>query len=303
MVRWWAPGVVCGAVAGALAVLLTAGWYAFEDSGCGSPAAKFACLGESLLAAAAAVALGPPAVWLAYRSAGVRRPLLSVVVAAAVAYCLLALPVLVQHVGVLAGRQSDLSARVPAWLVGLVVGPAVLGGGLALQGPRRRRRGAAAAVALALLASSTLLLAAPVERAGEALTLAEARVPLLLPVGWQPYGPHVGPSGELRYDAVPVGWPGYGFEGLDVTISSRGDATPADTCGFRRCARDGDITYELPEQDGTGVQAWRVVGDHVVTVRSYGDPAHLPALDPVTALRAMSPVDADEWLDRRLTDR
>lgn len=296
------PGVVCGAVAGLVAMLLTAGWYGFEDGGCGSPTAKFACLVESLVAAAAAVVLAPVAVGLGYRAAGVRRPLPSVLVAGAVAFCLLALPVLLQHVSVLAGTPADPTSRVPASGVGLLSGLAVLGGGLALQGPRRRWRGAAAVVALTLLAGATLLLEAPADRAGQALRLDRARVPLLLPDGWQPYRVHVGPAGELRYDAVPVGWPGYGFEGLDVSISRRADAQE-DTCGFRRCATAGDITYEVPEEQDSGVQAWRVVGGHEVSARASGHADHLPALDPVAALRGMRTVTAEEWLQRRFTDR
>ncbi len=152
--------------------------------------------------------------------------------------------------------------------------------------------------------ASAAALQAPAERADERLELQSATVPLLLPAQpWQQYGPNAGPDGDLRYDAVPAGWDGYGFEGASVTVSVRTEDF-GDTCSFRACAdADADVRYELPDpQDAySGTTAWRLVDGHLVTVQTYGDMA--PDVQPVAFLQGMTEVSVEEFLDRRFTDR
>lgn len=300
--RWWLPGVVVAAGTTVVGWAVTTGWYAFADAGCGSPGAKFACLVESLVAVAVAVVVGPVLLWLAYRAAGARRPVLSTLLAGAVAFVLQAAPVLVGAVADLVGVPGGwgTSGRYPPLLVAVLLGLAALAGGFALQGPRRRWRAAVAGAALALLCVAAVSLQGPAERARTDARLAEATVPLLLPSAqWQPYGPYVGADGSLTYDAVPVGWPGYGFEGVRVSISGR-TADLGDTCGFRSCADSGGVRYETADA-GSGTKAWRLVDGHLVTVQSYGDDG--PLLDPVEFLGGIAPVDRETFLDRRFTDR
>lgn len=301
--RWWLPGAV---VAGGTAVVGwvgTTAWYAFEDAGCGSPGAKFVCLGETILAAGVALVLGPVLLGLAYRAAGVRRPLPSVVLAVLLAWVLGALPVLLDSVADQAGVSDAVPERYPPSLVAAILFLASAGGALAWQGPRRALRAAVGAVSLLLLCAATLALESPADRARDGSRLAEATVPLLLPSqGWQPHGPYVREDGSLAYDAVPVGWPGYGFEGVRVHVR-HGTGDFGSTCGFRVCADSGDVRYEVPDpaESGSGTQAWRVVDGHLVSVQTYGDGG--PTLDPVAFLRGMAPVDRSTFLDRRFTDR
>lgn len=308
--RWWLPGVVVAAGTAVVGWLATTAWYAFEDGGCGSPGAKFVCLGETLLAAGGALVLGPVLLGLAYRAVGVRRPVLSALLAVVLAFLLQALPVLVDAVADLAGARDATPGRYPPLLVAAVLALAALGGGLAWQGPRRALRACAAGVALVLLCVATVALQAPAERARDEARLVAATVPLLLPPEqWQPYGPYVADDGSLSYDAVPVGWAGYGFEGVHVSVSratgdfSRATGDFGSTCAFRACADSGDVRYEVadPRDAGSGTQAWRLVDGHLVTVQTYGDGG--PALDPVAFLGAMTTVDRETFLDRRFTDR
>lgn len=303
--RWWTPGAVVAAGAVVVVWLATAGWYGFEDGDCGKPGAKFACLVESLVAAGLVLLLGPLLLWWAYRAAGVRRALLSTVVAAAVLLALGVLPVLVEHAAVVAGVADvrGTSGRYPAALVAVVAGLAVLGGGLVFHGPYRRRRAGVAAVALVAAIASAAALQAPAERADERLELQTARVPLLLPAQpWQQYSPNAGPDGDLRYDAVPAGWDGYGFEGASVTVSGRTEDF-GDTCSFRACADAGDVRYELldPLDAYSGTTAWRLVDGFLVTVQTHGDMA--PDVEPVAFLQGMAEVSVKEFIDRRFTDR
>ena len=298
--RWWLPGASVALGAALVGGSVTEAWYAYEAAGCSDPGAKFECLGETLVGGAAAAVLGPLLLWIAYRRAGVRRALLGVLVAGAVAFCLLALVELVVQVGVLLGRErtyDDPSG--PA--VGGFLGLAVLAGGLAFAGPRRVVRAVVAALTLAALVGTVLALQAPVAREATRLELERAEVPLLVADGWQPYGSNVDEAGDVSYDVVPVGWPGYGFEGVSIAVRRSTD-TFADTCSFRACATEGDITYELPEEGG-GRTAWQVVDGVLVTAQTYGNPTDVPALDPVDALRGMTEVGVEEWAARTFTDR
>lgn len=291
--RWWLPGTTVALGAALLGGLLTEAWYAFEAADCGNPGATFACLGESLLAGAAVLVLGPLALWSAYRRAGVRRAWTGVLVAAAVAFCLLALVELVAQVGVLSGRERTFEG--PSGLVvGGVLGLAVLGGGLVSAGPRRRLRAVAAALALGALVGTVLLLQEPVERAATRLELARAQVPLLVPAGWQISSPYVGGSGDLSYDAVPGGWDGDGFAGVDVDVTSPGRAL--DSCSYVACRDDGDVRLEVPDGDTTTRTAWRVVDGVVVTARTYSD--RNPEVDLADLLRSLEPTTIDEVVDR-----
>lgn len=297
--RWWLPGTAAAVTAAVVGWLGTEAGSAFVAAGCGERGAKFECLGAGLLAMAAAPVLGPLLLWLLYRTAGVRRPLLSVPVAAAVGACLLAVPELVLEVRLLGGVEPGYEP-VSAPLVGVLLGLAVLGGGLSLQGPRRGRRAVAAVVALGLLVAATLLLAGPSQRALTTLRLERATVPLLLPAeDWQLSSPYVDDQGDLSYYAVPVGWRGEGFEGADVDVESD-PARFGETCGFRACVDRGDVRVEVLEPgDPGGPTAWRLMDGALVTVSSYDDE---PAVDPVAFLNGMSAVTVQELVDRQLID-
>jgi len=297
--RWWLPGTVAALVAALVGWLVVVAGTAFVAAGCGERGAKFECLGAGLLAVAIAPVLLPLLLWLLYRTVGVRRPVLAVPVTAVVGLCLLAAPELVTEVRLLGGTERG-SEPPPASTVGMLIGLAVLGGGLALQGPRRIVRAVAGAVALALLAGSTLALADPAERSATVLRLEGATVPLLLPDdGWQPASVYVDDDGNLSYYAVPVGWEGLGFEGLDVDVSQdRGRF--GETCGFRTCTDEGDVRMEVlePGEPG-GPTAWRVVDEVLVTVTTDDDG---PAVEPVAFLRGMAPVTVEEAVRREHRD-
>ena len=293
--RWWLPGTVAAVVTAVAGWLGTEAGAAFTAAGCGERGAKFECLGAGLLFMAVAPVAGPLLLWLLYHLSGVRRSLLGVPVAAVVALCLVAAPELVRQVRLLGGVHPGEEVA-PAPFVGVLLGLAVLGGGLALQGPRVVVRGVAAVVALGLLLISALVLSEPSVRARTALDLERATVPLLLPdAGWQPSPPYVDDDGDLSYDAVPVGWTGYGFEGVTVDVDHDLDRF-GDTCSFRACVDSADVRVEVPEAtDAGGVTAWRLVDGVLVTVSSTdGD----PAVDPVAFLQGMSAVTTQELLER-----
>ena len=292
--RWWLPGTAVAVGAAVVGVVITEAWYRFEAAGCGNPGPKFECLVESLVAVAAAIVLGPLLLWFAYRRAGVRRALLGVLVAAAVAYLLLALVEFVQQVSILSGRERTFDS--PSGLVvGGVLGLAVLGGGLALAGPYRVLRAVAVALMFGVLVGTVFELQDPVQRASSRLELERAQVPLLVPAGWQVYSPYVGESGDLSYETVPQGWTGEGFDGVDVVVNA-GTEPDIDTCGFQACVDDGDVRVEVPEPGDPGRTAWRVVDGAVVTVRTYDDDG--PEVDLADLLRSMEPVTVAEAVDR-----
>jgi hypothetical protein len=126
-------------------------------------------------------------------------------------------------------------------------------------------------------------------------------VPLLLPApGWGISSVYVGVDGDLSYYAVPQGWDGDGFDGVDVDV--HGDERRfADTCSFRACTDHGDVRVEVLE-DGApgGPTAWRLVDGAVVTVASYDDE---PVVDPVALLAGMQPATVEEVVARELVDR
>jgi len=291
--RWWLPGTAVALGAAVVGGLLTEAWYAFEAAGCGNPGQKFECLVETLVAGAAAIVLGPLLLWFAYRRAGVRRALLGVLVAAVVAFCLLALVELVQQVAILSGRER--TSEPPSGLVvGGVLGLAVLGGGLALAGPGRLLRAVAAALVLGALVGTVFALQDPAERASSRLELERAQVPLLVPAGWQVYSPSVGESGDLSYDAVPEPWRGDGFAGIEVDVSTVD--RHLDTCAVQACVADGDVRVEVPEPGTTTRTAWRAVDGVVVTATTYDDDP--PAVDLADLLRTLEPATVDDVVDR-----
>lgn len=300
--RWWAPGAVVAVGTAVVAWLAVEAWTSYEAGGCGNPGAKFECLGETLVATAAAVVLGPLLLWLAYRAAGVRRPLPSVVVAVAVAWVLLAAVELVAQVRVLSGLERSYEPLTGAGVAALL-GVAVLGGGLSLQGPHRAVRAVVAAGALGALVVSVFLLDGPADRAGTRLELLRAEVPLLLPgPGWEVASLRVDAAGDLSYDAVPVGFDGYGFEGVPVDVAA--DVTAfGESCGYERCVDVGDVRVEVPAPgDDSRATGWRVVDGTLVTVGRY-DSGDDPALDPVDFLAGMAPATVEEALAREFTDR
>lgn len=281
-----------------VATAATAAWYAYEAGDCGQPGAMFACLFASLGATAAAVVLGPLLLWAAYRRAGVVRSLVSVVVAAVVAVPLLAAGALAEQVLLLAGHDVTVLDDPAPLLVGGWLGVSVLAGGLALQGPRRRLRAGAAALGLLALVVAAAALAGPADRARDGLDLDRATVPLLLPEGWLAHGLHVTEDGSgLYYDAVPPDWRGSGWAGVPVEVADDPDAF-GDGCSYRPCTDQGDVLVAAP--DGPlGSTWWRQVEGAVVTVRSWEPGPDDPSADPVEVLRRMSPVTAEELLDRR----
>ena len=291
--RWWLPGTAVAVGAAVVAAVITEAWYVFEAAGCGNAGQKFECLIESLVAAAAAIVLGPLLLWFAYRRAGVRRALLGVLVAATVAFCLLALTELVQQVSILSGRERTFES--PSGLVvGGVLGLAALGGGLAMSGPHRVLRAVAVALTFGVLVGTVFELQDPVERASSRLELERAQVPLLVPAGWQVYSPNVGESGDLSYDAVPEAWRGDGFGGIEVDVTSVDGHL--DTCDFQLCVDDGDVRVEVPEPGTTTRRAWRAVDGVVVTATTYDDDP--PAVDLADLLRTLEPATVDEVVDR-----
>lgn len=291
--RWWLPGTVVAVAVLGLVTTLTAAWYRYEAGDCGNPGATFACLGESLLAGAAAVLLGPVLLWWAYRRAGVRRALPSVLVGVAVAFCLLALVELVVQVGVLSGRERPYGEPSPV-VVGGVLSLAALGGGLALVGPRRRLRAVAAAVALGALVGSVLLLQDPVRRVATRLELGRAEVPLLVPPGWQITYSSVRDSGDLSYDAVPDGWAGETYDGIDVDVTT--PEAHLDPCPYGGgCVLDGDVRLERAEPGERLSSAWRAVDGVVVSVALDDDG---PDVDLADLLRSLEPVTLEQAVAR-----
>ena len=290
--RWWLPGTAVASGAAVLGWVGTGAWDAFVAAGCGNPSPKFECMVETLAAGAAAAVLGPLLLWFTYRRAGVRRALLGVPVAAAVAFFLLALVELVAQVGVLFGRERTFDS--PSGLVvGGVLGLAVLGGGLALTGPHRVVRAVVAALALGCLVAAVGLLQDPEERASSRLELGRAQVPLLVPMGWQVSSLYVGEAGDLSYDAVPGDRQGGGGGGVDMVVSTAG--RHLDPCEFSPCTIEGDVRVEVPEP-GTGLRsAWRAVDGVVVVATTYDDDL---AVDLADLLATVEPVTMDEVVDR-----
>lgn len=293
------PAAVVAAGTFVVVWALTAGWYLYEDGDCGAPGAKCACLVEMLVAAGLALLLGPLLLWWAYRAAGVRKPLLSTLLAAAVALPLATAVLLVEQVVQLAGGDlAWATGRYPAPVVALLVTGAVLAGGTTLSGPYRGRRAGALAGALVVMVGTTAVLVEPVDRARTGTELAQATVPLLVPdAGWELYAPRVY-DGDLSHDAVPVGWDGYGFEGVKVSVSREVDNF-GESCSYRPCLDEGDV--RRTQEPGDDVEAWRIVSGHLVTVRTYSDMA--PDVDPVGFLTGITEVTAETFVDRLFTDR
>lgn len=301
--RWWRPAALAGPLVAVVVALLAAAWQAYEAGGCGSATDGFACLGASLMGVVAAAVLGPLALWLLYRSLGLRHPVLAVPVAAAVALCLCAVPELVHQVrlgtgtGPGTGTGAGTAGPVLVPLVaGLVLGAAAAAGALALQGPRRGARGAVAGVLLGALVAVVLGLQPATDREETRLELGRAAVPLLLADGWAPFAPWVGTAGDLTYTAVPPGYEGYGYDGVRVEVD-RDVSRFGETCAARDCEDDGDVRTEVGETgDGYGTRAWRVVDGALVTATTdaYGPPADLVGL-----LQGLRPVPVEEFLDRR----
>ncbi|WP_336920859.1 hypothetical protein [Aquipuribacter sp. SD81] len=297
--RWWLPGVLVALVATALTVVVAEGWYGYEAGGCGDPREKFTCMSEAILGGAAVILLAPPAVWLAYRESGVRRPFLSLLVALGTGVPLLAVPWFVQEVTALAGRtEPALDGPGSSWSLAVVVGPAVLAGGLAWSGPRRAARAVGAGAALVALVGSVFLLAPAAREARDERVVAAAGTPLVIAPGWRWVSPWERTDG-LDYDVVVDGTEDR-WDRLAVELSTDLDREGW-RCDVDPCRQVGDVLVTVPD-GGTGfVSAWRVLDGHLVEVTAY-DPEDDP--DPVAFLTAARVVDLEEFLAaRRARDR
>ncbi len=281
-------------VATAVTVVVAEGWYAYEEAAaCGSSWTSM-CLAEFLLGALVVVAASPVLLYLAYRLAGVRRPLLSVLVALAAGVLLLALSPLTRDVAALADvAEPHLDGQGSSWALAVVVGPAVLAGGLVWSGPRRAVRAATAAVALAALGASAVLLQPAADAARDRREVVAAATPLVIAPGWQWLSPYDGQA-RLDYDVVPTGTVDM-WDSLRVEVSTDLDEEGS-VCGFTPCRQVGDVLVSEPTDGAGTVTAWRVLDGHLVEVTAY-DPEDDP--DPVAFLTAARVADLETFLAAR----